>query len=312
MRTKLLSTITLMAAMTVGLSACGDLDRNDDELRAVEPAPSDAEVEFEPANLPEQTPPPASVDAPDVPEPPAAAPAPMAQDWVAWMETEVERAQTEAPEWYAHVMAMGPRPTRSGFLRFVGPELENANAAPVLLYRYTTGTDDVPTKAALVAALERTGGDYAPALVELMASESEPVIRVGMVAALKRADGPVALQGLELALGDADVDVRTAAAFNIGMRADGAELTSALTAALDDDAPQVVAASARALGFVHAEGVTDELAALLTSGDAEVRLRSLQAIDRIDPAYAGGLDLAPLMADDDAKVARAASKIASR
>ena len=35
MRTKLLSTITLLAAMTVGLSACGDIDRNDsEELRA--------------------------------------------------------------------------------------------------------------------------------------------------------------------------------------------------------------------------------------------------------------------------------------
>jgi HEAT repeat protein len=124
--------------------------------------------------------------------------------------------------------------------------------------------------------------------------------------------GADALAALEIALADVDPQVRVAAAIMAGRHPEGASLAGPLIEALDD-VPEVQLAASRSLGYLHVESATAALTGLLASGDADVRVSSLQAIDRIDPAYAEGLSqLAALVADADPTDARAAQKIAAR
>ncbi len=320
MRTSITTLITCLA-LGAGLSlttACDpdrSSDADDDVLRAVEAAPA-AAPEFDPAPLSEQATratPAIDVDAPAALTPPTADPAIPGAQWRVWVDSEVARVSAETPEWFAHLMNAEPQRTRSGFLRFVGPAFQSPSATPVLLHRYTTSGEAPAVRAAVVAALARTGGDYTGPLTELMADEPEALVRVGMVAALQRADGPEALAALALALDDGDPDVRVTAAFSIGRRADGGDLAQALTKHLGDSDARVQAAAARALGFVKADGATGALSELLTHRDAGVRLRALQAIDRIDPQALSELGtLEALTTDADEKVAHAAQKIAGR
>jgi hypothetical protein len=270
-----------------------------------------AQVEFEPANLPDVKPTP-TVAAPELPSPPSTVPAAMPEQWQAWVEAEVARVQNEAPEWFDHVMTVQPKRTRSGYLRLVGPELEDVNAVPVLLHRYLTAGDSPEVKSAVVAALFRTQGSYAKVIAELVAAEPDPLVRVGMISSLRRVSGPDALAAIEVGLGDADAHVRVTAATVAGRHPDGANLADALIEVLDD-VPDVQIAAARSLGYLHVESAAPALTQLLASQNADVRVSSLQAIDRIDPAYAEGLSqLAALVDDADPTVARAAQKIASR
>jgi hypothetical protein len=273
-----------------------------------------ATVEFEPAKLPETKSTPI-VAAPDLPTPPTTAPAAMPEQWQAWVDAEVTRIQVEAPEWFDHVMTVAPKRTRSGFLRLVGPELEDPSAAPVLLHRYLTAGESPEIEAAVLAALVRTHGaygSYAKVLVDLLPTEPDPLVRIGMVSSLRRVSGPDALAAIEIALADADPQVRVTAATIAGRHPEGAALADSLIEVLDD-LPTVQLAAARSLGYLRVGSATAGLTGLLASSDADVRLSSLQAIDRIDPAYAEGLSqLAALVADADPKVARAAQKIANR
>ena len=272
-----------------------------------------AAVQFEPAQLSEQATRSAPiVAAPELPSPPSSAPAAIDGPWQAWVDHEVARVQGEAPEWFEHVMTVAPKPTRSGFLRLVGPELEDPNAAPVLLHRYLIAGESAEVKAAVVAALVRTNGAYAKVLGELLVSEPDPLVRVGMVSSLRRVEGPDSLAAIEVALADTDPQVRTAAANIAGRHPEGATLAVPLIDALDD-LPDVQLAASRSLGYLRVQSATAALTGLLASPDAEVRLSSLQAIDRIDPAYAEGLSqLTVLAGDADPKVARAAQRIAAR
>jgi hypothetical protein len=253
-----------------------------------------------------------TVAAPELPQPPSGAPAAIPKQWQAWLSSEVARVQTEAPEWFEHVMTVEPKRTRSGFLRLVGPELEDPSAAPVLLHRYQTAGERPEVKAAVVAALVRTNGGYAQVIADLLATEADPLVRVGMISSLRRVPGADAIAAIEVGLADADPQVRVAAANVAGRHPDGATLGPALIDALDD-LPDVQIAAGRSLGYLRVQSATDALAGMLASPHAEVRLSSLQAIDRIDPAYAKGLSqLGALTADADPTVARAASKIAAR
>ncbi|HLT38733.1 MAG TPA: HEAT repeat domain-containing protein, partial [Enhygromyxa sp.] len=180
------------------------------------------------------------------------------------------------------------------------------------LHRYLTADESPEVKAAVVAALTRTRGDYARVLAELLTTEPDALVRVGMVSSLRRVPGPDAIAAIEVALADADPQVRETAANIAGRHPEGASLAAPLIDALDD-LPAIQLAAARSLGYLRVPSATAALTGLLASADADLRLASLQAIDRIDPELAEGLSqLATLTADPDPKVARAAQKIAAR
>jgi hypothetical protein len=315
-----ITTTTLAILLTAGLlpiAACDTDDAQSSERSAPAPDPAPAsagpKVEFAPAQLSSAATTSApAVEAPTLPSPPSAAPAPAAGPWQGWVDAEVTRTQAEAPAWFQHVMTAQPKLTRAKSLRLVGPEFEDQSAAPVLLHRYLTANEDPQVRAAVVEALVRTRGAYAAAIVDLLEAESDPLVRVHLVSSLQRVAGSDALAALELGLVDADPQVRIAAAYTAGSHPDGASLAAPMLALLDQvDQVEVQLAAARTLGYLHVDTASKPLTRLLTSTDAELRLASLQAIERIDPVYAKGLgELSVLLGDADARVARAAQKIA--
>jgi hypothetical protein len=284
-----------------------------------EPAPAPAPApatEYTPAPLSEAATQPASSIDPFIPaDPPTRAAAVIAeQPWQTWLAAEAEQLAAEAPEWFAQIMSATPTRTRAGFLRMVGPHLESPHAAPVLLHRYQTAGETPEVQAAVIDALARTNGEYAPAIAELLGSETDAGVRVAMMGSLQRAAGASAIAGLAAGLSDPDEQVRIAAASAIAHHPEGAQLGAALTEALATDSSlEVQRTAARGLGYLGVATASATLASKLDSPDAKLRLAALQAIDRVDPSYAAALpQLSVLVSDHDAKVARAATSIAAR
>ncbi|MFO7567933.1 MAG: HEAT repeat domain-containing protein [Enhygromyxa sp.] len=302
------SSITFTTLLSLGLLASfGCVDE-------AEPNPTNTRAaEFEAKPLPEAARAPvASVAAPELPSPPSSAPAPVPEAWQAWLDAELTRVQAEAPQWFDHVMTVAPKRARSGSWRLVGPELEDPNVTPVLLHRYQSGGESPEVRAAVVAALVGLEGAHAKVVGDLLTAEPDALVRVGLLSSLRRVPGPEALAALELALADADLQVRVSAAVIAGRHPEGASLAAPLIDALDDE-PELALAASRSLGYLRVAPATGALAGLLANPDPDLRLASLQAIDRIDPGHAEGLaELATLVADTDPKVARAAQKIAAR
>lgn len=236
---------------------------------------------------------------------------PVAADWKASANERADKVRTDDPERFLAVNGLQPIKTRKGTPRFVGQAVRDPAAADVLLGRLAAGEEDPMIRAALVEALPRTGGDYGAELVAMLADETDADVRVVMVAALERADAASAHAGLVSALGDDDPIVRAEAARVASMRTDGTALAGELQLALEDETPQVRAAAARTIGVLQVADARDTLVSGLTDSDAAVRLQSLRAIGRIDPAYAASLpQLATLRADADARVANVADRLA--
>lgn len=204
-----------------------------------------------------------------------------------------------------------PQKTRAGWVRFTDPAINHPEAAAILLERLIAGGDAPEVRAALAEAIGRTRGEYAVAVSELLASETDARVREMLVGTLGRqAPTPAALVGLATALQDSAVEVRAAAARTIATRSDGDELGDELIGLLADVEPSVRSDAARTLGILQISEAKQPIVELLADADAEVRLDALRAVHRIDPQYALALPvLAQLEQDTDARVQRLATKI---
>lgn len=231
----------------------------------------------------------------------------MAVDWRA-EATEAVRSVDAAKA--ATIAGLEPITTRAGTLRFVGDYVRDPDAAAVFLSRLAAGVEDPALRAALVEALPRTGGAFGAALVGLFGEESDSDVRLAIVHALKRAEPVSAQEGLVLGLADEDPAVREEAARIASYREDGSALAGELSSALSDETPQVRAAAARALGVLEVSEARDAIMAGLADTSASVRLESLRAVGRLDPAFAATLpQTATLAADADPRIAGAAQRL---
>ncbi len=205
-----------------------------------------------------------------------------------------------------------PLATRAGFLRF-GPEVAVPEAAPLLLERFTIGDDDPATRAALIEALPRTGGEWAGAIAPLLEREADPNVRRLMVEVMARAPWEDARDVVALGFTDTDPMVREMSAWVCGKQLDvSGEMVPTLLAHLSDADAGVRGRSARSLGMIGDPAAAIALAEL-ASADAvgSVRLHALRGLSRIDAEAAAALpELDALTRDVDPKVARLAQKIA--
>ncbi len=308
--------IAITLLLGAGPLACDREATPEDELRSQAPAG----VVHAPAELSPAATTPAEPVA-KVLLTPASDPAPPSAQWRSWVASEVGRAQAEAPEWAAHVLSVQPKLARSGVLRLVDPALEHPAAAPLLLHRLESGEGAPELRAAIAGALATTGLDTSTIVLELLGSEPEPLVREGLLWALRRGQGPAVIAGLELALADPDPIVRRSAAMHASRFTAGStegteladSLATSLIGALDDVDVDVRLTAARSLGALGVEAAKPALTGMLGASEPKLRLAALQALDRIDPSYAEGLQqLGALQQDSDPKVAAAAAKIASR
>jgi HEAT repeat protein len=231
-------------------------------------------------------------------------------DWRTRSARQSEQLRSEQPELVDIIAGLDPRPTRAGFLRFTTPLIHDPAVASLLLARLVEGSDPPEVRAAIVEALPRTGGEYADAVLDLLAEESAPEVRVALVTSLRRAPTSHAVPGLAAALSDDDPAIRALAAETAGLHTDGHALADALQSRLADDDAPTRAAAARALGIFGIADGTEALVELVDDAVPEVRLEALRALTRIDPDTAARLPtLATLQRDADPRIARLARTI---
>ena len=199
-----------------------------------------------------------------------------------------------------------PVRTRAGTLKFTDPALANPSVAPIFLERLD-GDESSTMRQALVVALPRTGGDWSEGLLERLAIESDPDVRIVMVEVLRQADDDSARAGLVLGAQDTSTAVRTATmrtAAYVGQRVD---LDSLVLTAMADESSEVRAAAARTGGYLKLTSAWDVLVPQLEDADDEVRLQALRALERIDPTSTAALPMIDaLCTDRDARVVRTA------
>jgi HEAT repeat protein len=230
-------------------------------------------------------------------------------DWTVRHRAALAKTWRMKPDLARELTDMQPGVTRAGGARFVLPK-DREGAAPVLVERFLRGGDSPATRSALVDAMPRTKGEWAPAMAASFASEEAPAVRAMIVEALRREDPALVAPVLISALEDTELGVRAAAARSMGWSGDADRYTSLLVGALGDSSSAVRADTSRALGWLHAAGAWDALVAGLGDDDALVRLNTLRALERIDASRAAAqAEIGALKADSDAKVARAAGQI---
>lgn len=233
-------------------------------------------------------------------------------DWRVRLNAGVVQALRADPGAARAVFADPFEVTRANLPRFMGAHFRQPLAAPVLMHRYFQ-TSDVGTRYAIAEMLPRTSGDWGQAVANSWQDEPDAWVRSVLVESIRHSDAELALSVLSDAARDDDAEVRAAAVRSIGWVDGGAQLEAVLVTAMSDDSADVRVNAARAAGWKGLDGAWDALRGLLSDDDAQVRLRALRALQRIDAERAAGLsELDALVSDADAKVARAAGQIAGR
>ncbi|MEZ4385662.1 MAG: HEAT repeat domain-containing protein [Nannocystaceae bacterium] len=278
-------TLSRLCGLTLALCACDSGDAREPEPRAHEAA---------------------SPETPETPAMPTPAGAGEASPSAA------PEAPRDPASIRAHLEALAPATTRAGHLRFTDPLLGDAVATEVLAARLAAAATLAQERHALAEALHRTGGAWSAAILTQLAVEADPEVRVILVGTLAKAPTADALAGLRLGLDDGDPRVRRAACELAGWAPEaGAAEAERLVAALGDDEAMIRAAAARSLGLLGDAGRFAAVAPGLQDSDAEVRLQSLRALERLDRSRAAGLPEVAALARSgrDPRVQRAAAKL---
>lgn len=249
----------------------------------------------------------------DVPDDAARGSVAASADWRLRASAGAAVQRRRDPVFAQAVMTTPPLTTRNGVLRFTDPRLRTPDAAPLLIERLTAPNTPALQRAALVDALRLSGGDWSEAVAGQLLVETDPLVRQQLAGALEHAEADVAFAGLTRAVTDPHAAVRAAALRAIGAREDGAVFTSQVLVALGDPDPEARAFAARAAGWLGLADAWTGLVPLLADLDAEVRLKAVAALERLDMALAAALPgLQRLRQDPDPRVARAAERVLGR
>lgn len=233
-----------------------------------------------------------------------------AADWRADLDARVSAAWREHPVEATAATRAEPIHTRTGQPRFVGEEVWNPAATPILLERLIEGQEEPAVRIALVEAVVRSGGDWSESVVGLLQVEPDAAVRRMLAEVLREAEAGPAAEGLGRAFRDPESAVREAAMRAIAGRADGARFEALVQAGLFDRDAGVRQHAARAAGWLHLGQSWGAIEALLSDESAEVRLSALRALERLDAPRLGALPvLQTLRRDRDPRVARAASAV---
>lgn len=232
-------------------------------------------------------------------------------DWTVRLDASLEQALREDADLTVRRLAIAPRATRAGFLRFPTEIMNVPEAAPVLLHRLRA-EPSAAVRGALADSLARQSGPWSDAVLDLIDVEPEPAVRAILVHSLRFIPPAQARALLAVGLADGDPTVRAESASLVARRPDGADLAPALIPTLADTDAAVRGAAARSLGALQIDA-SPSLIPLLADASPEVRLHALRALERIDPVALQALpQVRVLAADGDARVARKAARVLGR
>ena len=232
-------------------------------------------------------------------------------DWRGRHADALAEAWRSDPIGAARVRELTPGVTRAGGPRFILPDRGPGTTA-VLLARFLDAGDPPAVRAALLDALARTEGDWAPGIAAAYADEESANVREVMVEVMRRQEPALAQPVLRAGAKDSSPLVRSAAVRGMGWTED-AGWSPALVQALSDADAGVRADAARALGWVGAMDAWAPLVDGIRDADPTVRLKAMRALQRLDPARAASEAVVQAcVTDPDARVARAAGQIVGR
>ena len=233
-------------------------------------------------------------------------------NWEAQLGRELERIQRERPDFFRELSELAPAKTRGAFLRFTSPLVEESDAAPLLLKRFLDEKDPL-VRSALAEALPRTKGVWKQANFDLFEREKTARVRKLLIANFRFLDADLAHEGIRMALGAPERELRTSALRAALYHPEGKRFVPEYLSALSDDQPAVRAIAARSLG-VHIDSKSaGALEKALGDSDAEVRLHALRSLDKVAPERASrSAQLEALTRDEDARVSRLAKAIRDR
>ena len=92
--------------------------------------------------------------------------------WEIRLQAQLVTIWREVPEKAIECWTHAPGITRNGMYRFAGENWRGPDAAPLLIERFIHGNDEPEVRAALIAALQHTNGDWSEALVSLLSVKS--------------------------------------------------------------------------------------------------------------------------------------------
>jgi len=235
-------------------------------------------------------------------------------DLRAWALQADAAAHAADPALTAMAWSAEPGVTRAGTARFNRPELESPAAAGPLFARLLLAGEAPEVRAALVEAIARTGGDWAPAMVRLQAAEADAWVRLFILESARRAPEREALVLLRGGVVDPEARVRAAAVRAIpAVPTAAAAMSREVLAALGDPSAEVRAGAARSAGWMGLQGASQGLSSLVSDAGPEVRLAALRALERLHGAGGAPTQRAAqaLSEDVDPGVRRAALSLLS-
>jgi hypothetical protein len=241
--------------------------------------------------------------------PPAAPVRTVTGTWRDRVSADLDALRTSSPQLLADLTQLAPTMTRARFARFTSDAIHDPRAASVFLNRLARGGESEQVRAALVEALPRTGGTFADAAVDLLASETSSLVRGSYVFAARRAPAAQARILIKRGLEDTAAEVQAEAARTAAAHPSGKQLATELRATLSSSDPAVRTEVARTLGILAIADARDALVAMLDDASADVRLESLRAIDRIQPGFAKTLPLGTLATDADPRIAALVARL---
>ncbi len=229
--------------------------------------------------------------------------------WRDRVSAELTAMRASSPQLLTELTQLAPTITRARLVRFTSDAIHDPRVAAVFLDRLSRGGESEEVRAALVEALPRTGGEFADAAVELVATEKSAVVRGSYVFAARRAPAAQAIVLIKRGLADSATEVQAEAARTAAAHPSGKRLATELRATLSSSDPAVRTEVARTLGILGITDARDTLVTMLDDASADVRLESLRAIDRIQPGFAKTLPLAKLATDDDPRIAALVARL---
>jgi HEAT repeat protein len=145
-----------------------------------------------------------------------------------------------------------------------------------------------------------------PELERALRSDSDAPVRAGAAEALSELGAESSAGSLAVALGDANAEVRYAAAGALGELHDLRKAPEALVRAAGTNDTRLTRLAAQALAEIHDPATVDVLIALLSNSDRSVRLKAVEALGEIrSPKATPGLVKA--LKDSNAEVRKAAA-----
>jgi hypothetical protein len=231
-------------------------------------------------------------------------------DWRIALAAHALAAWRSDPNAVRELLALAPRRTAGGGLRFVGGLLAHPSTAAAMALRLLYGDESTATRGALAQLLAGQGATEGRLLVGLATVERESTVRAQLITGFKRIPMTIAAAPLREAVRDRDAGIRLAAIFAITYHPDGIQMRGDVARALRDPDAHVRALAARCAGWMHLDETVPSLRELLRDGESEVRLQSLSALRRIDQSSVKNLDDAKALVDDpDPNVAAAARRL---